>query len=155
MDIGNFKTKLTKLNSRLFIKSDSAKKDGQFRFSGIYYKEPERDKISASSGDRNYAHVSQQKYLNELAAGNLDKFICGTCIDFIPEYDIIDTERSRIVAAGWRSILLRLVSLKLTTMDRARKVFSCPSLGEADFDRASFFEKLNIIRKLAGEKDAE
>jgi len=154
MDIGHFQSQLQKLNSSLYVNKDAAVQSGGFKHSGVYFKLGGPVPLTVSSADRHQASIEQIKYLDALDAGQLDRFLCGTCIDFVPEYDIIDVERMRVIAPGWRSILLRLVQLKVCTLDQARKVFSCSSLGQNDFDRMNFFERIDFIKKHKGATNA-
>lgn len=153
MDIGNFKNKLTKLNPALYVHQDLGRTEGGLRHSAIYYKQPGRTPIKVSKADLQEAHSSQIHYLEALEAGEIDKYMCGVCLDFVPEYDIINTEYVKIIAMGWRSTLLRLVSLKVCTLEKARKVFNCASLGESDYDRANFHGKIAMIKKLDREQE--
>lgn len=146
MYLHDFQHKLRQLNEKLYVKTDQVRKDGVHKIAGIYLKSAGRVQVNAGS-NKGYASVEQQKYLEALERGELDKFICGITLDLIPEYDIIDVERSRIIAPGWRTILLSLIRQNVVNSDKAKKIFSCSSLGEADFDRATFFQKIQIIKE--------
>ena len=51
------------------------------------------------------------------------------------------------MARGWRGVLTELVKRRLVTLDRARSVFGCSSLGETDYDRMSYDEKRFLMKR--------
>lgn len=148
MLIGDFQSKLRKLDPNLYVRTDDVRVlENGLKHAGVYYKQ-KKQAVKSNKVDRLHASSEQQKYLNALEKGELDFYVCGICIDILPEYDIINTNYGRIVSLGWRTVLLRLVEHKITTLEKARKVFNCSSLGESDFDKANFHQKLAIIKKL-------
>lgn len=152
--IGDFNLLIKKLNDRLYVKTDERKEIAEgFWVTGIYYKEPERV-ISRYKNNKNAVHGQHEKYLNALEAGELDKFITGVCLNVVPEYDIFDLAYNRMLAPGWRKIVLKLVQHKLCTLEKARKVFKCSSLGEHDYDKMKFFQRLAWAKK-QGEGEEE
>lgn len=149
----DFQSKLKRLNEDLYVKTDErVKHANDFWLSGIYLKATRQ----TIRGDKNYAgDTAQRKYLEELENGNLDKYICGVCLNHIPEYDIFDFELTRLLASGWRKIVLRLVKMNLCTLAEARKVFNCSALGESTYDKMKFFDRFNWAKKITqGETNA-
>lgn len=149
MLLGDMQSKLKKLNSRLYIKTDERKEHAKgFHVSGIYLKASERVKLRFKN-DKSAVHWKQGKYLEALERGELDRFICGVCLEHVPEYDVFCFVKNNILAPGWRKIVLKLVKYKICTLDQARNVFNRQSLGESDYDKMSFFKRLEWSRKLS------
>ncbi len=67
----------------------------------------------------------------------------------MPEYDIFNLEYTRLAIPGWRTIALRIVEAKAAKLDQVRKAFECQSLGETDYDKKTFFQKLEFAKRLA------
>lgn len=151
MLIGDFTSKLKKLNSKLYVKMDQRQIIRGLGHSGIYLKQAKQAGLSYDTKDRGHHLVN--RYYQELESGQLDKFICGVCLEWIPEFDIYDDEYTKIVIPGWRTTLLRLVQAKAIDLDKAKKVFKCKSLGESDYDKLNFFGKLRFAKKVDGFKD--
>jgi len=150
MILCDLQAKLRKVNDLLYVKTDrvNVTGNGRFKLSGIYLKVPKREQRRFKQ-DSNQIHASHEKYLVALENGELDKFICGVCINHIPEYDIFDFEWSRILAPGWRTIAMKLIGLKLASAEKVKKVFECQSLGEHTYDKLNFFRRLEYAKKLA------
>ena len=148
MLIGDFQNKLKKVNPLLYVQTDKAvlRPEGH-RHSGIYLKNNQRHAMGIARENYGIVNPNHIKYLEALEKGDLDTFICGICIDFIPEYDIFNLEYSRMCIPGWRSIALTLVDKKVTTIAKVRKVFNCKGLGESDYDKMSFFQKLEFAKR--------
>lgn len=148
MLIGDFQNKLKKANPLLYVQTDkSVLRPEGHRHSGIYLKNPKRNQMNVSSEQYGLVSPSHIKYLEALEKGELDTFICGICIDFIPEYDIFNLEYSKMCIPGWRSVALTLVNKKITTLAKVRKAFNCKGLGESDYDKMSFFQKLEFAKR--------
>lgn len=146
----DLQSKLSKLNPALYIKTDERAKNGaDFWISGIYCKNPKRTAKIGTSGSLSEVTIDQQKYLQALHAGELDIFITGVCLNHIPEHDVFDLEKNSMLAPGWRKIALRLVTSKLCTLSRAKKIFNCSSLGEHDYDKMNFISRLRWAKQLA------
>ena len=142
----DFQAKLKRLHPDLYVKTDERTKNGaNFWISGIYLKA--RRQPSKIKADRNLVHAQHEKYLNALESGELDKFVSGVCLNHIPEYDIFDFALTRILAPGWRKLAMRFVAVNICTLERAQKVFNCPSLGESDYDNMNFFKRFNWTKK--------
>jgi hypothetical protein len=149
MYVFDFQKKLQKLNDKLYIKIDERTSIGTGLYStGIYLKRAERAKVNTTSGDKALIYGQQQKYLRALEKGDLDHYIMGVCLNYVPEYDIFDLAREKLLMPGWRSILLQLWRKKIINIEDAKKVFRCKSLGISDWDNLSFFAKM---RKCKGE----
>ncbi len=146
MLIGNFKDRLKRLNPQILIDEENATKLQGLRHAGIYLKAVKQAGLSLDTKGRGHGRV--EKYYAALESGELNKFLCGVCLEWLPEYDIFNAEYTKIAVPGWRTILMQLIQKKVIDRDKARKVFSCPSLGEADYDRMSFFAKMQFAKKI-------
>lgn len=148
MLIGDFQNKLKKVNSLLYVQTDkSVVRPEGHRHSGIYLKNPKRHNMGIAKENYGLVNPNHIKYLEALEKGELDTFICGICIDFIPEYDIFNLEYSRMCVPGWRSVALTLVEKKVATIAKVRKAFNCKGLGESDYDKMSFLQKLEFAKR--------
>jgi hypothetical protein len=148
MLIGDFQNRLKKINPLLYVQTDkSVKRPEGHRHSGIYLKTQKRQAMSVSRDQYGLVNPNHIKYLEAVEKGEFDTFICGICLDFIPEYDIFNLEYSRMCVPGWRSIALILVDKKVATLDKVKKVFNCNGLGESDYDKMSFFQKLEFAKR--------
>jgi|GEM_PF-6721612 len=148
MLISDFQNKIQKINPLLYVQTDKAvtRPEGH-RHSGIYLKNPKRRYMGITRDNYGIVDPKHIKYLDALETGTLDTFICGICLDFIPEYDIFNLEYSRMCIPGWRSIALTLVEKKVATIAKVRKAFNCRGLGESDYDRMSFLQKLEFAKR--------
>ena len=146
MLIGDFKSKLYKLNPRLIVSDAQPVRMNGLYHTGIYEKQVRQNGLSFDT--RGHGDPKAEKYFAALETGQLDRYICGICIEWVPEYDVFNAEYNKVAVPGWRTILMQLVQKKLTTLDKARKVFEVPSLGEADYDRMSFFKKMEFAKKI-------
>lgn len=148
MLIGDFQNRLKKVNPLLYVQTDkSVKRPEGHHHSGIYLKNRSRSAMGVSSESYGSVNTNHIKYLEALEKGELDTFICGICLDFIPEYDIFNLEQSRMCVPGWRSLALTLVNKKVATLEKVRKAFHCKGLGESDYDKMSFFQKLEFAKR--------
>lgn len=151
MLFGDFTHKLRQLDSRIIVKTDQPTKMDGLWHSGIYLQQVRQ--AGLSKGTKGHGTAQQEKFYSELETGQLDKFLCGVCIEWVPEFDIFNAEHTKIAVPGWRTILMRLIQSKLVTKDKARKVFNCQSLGEIDYDRLTFFGKLEFAKRLDNLKE--
>lgn len=150
MLLTDFQHKLRKIDSKLYVKTSvSEKRENGYRFSGLYKKIPHKQQVYIKKTDRNLIHAGHEKFLNAVENGDFDTYVTAVCIDYIPEYDVFNKEYTKLAIKGWRSIALDLVRMKLATLEKVRKVFRCPSLGESDYDKAGFFGKLEIAKKVS------
>jgi len=133
----DFKSKLQRLNPLLYVV------DG-VQVSSIYQRVQKRSDIKSNY---NYLEREAAKLLEAQESGLVDEHICGIPKDFIPEWDEFKLDTGHIVRRGYRSILKILIEKKLCTLERARKVFNCPSLLEADFDRMTIPQKIARIKE--------
>lgn len=146
MFIHDFIAKLKRLNPRLRVDTENAQKIGEYRLAGIYLKNVRQKGLSVDVQGR--GHHKVDRYYQELETGNLDKYLGPVALDHIPEYDVFNAEYSNMAVPGWRTIVLRLVQQKVCSLERARKVFNCAGLGDSDYDRMSFFKKMQYAKKL-------
>ncbi len=145
MLLGDFKHKLKRLNENLYIADEARVMDG-LKHSGIYLKGVRQRGLSWDT--KGQGTSKQEKYYAALESGELDKYMCGVCIEWLPEFDVYNAEYTRIAVPGWRTTLLRLIQSKVVTLDKARKIFECQALGESDYDNMTFFNKLQFAKKI-------
>lgn len=149
MLLTDFKAKLRKLDTRLEIQHEKPQlRENKLKFAPLYFKNPRREYSKIAKSDRNLVHAAHAKYLDALESGVMDTYVTSICLDFIPEYDIFNKEYTKLAIIGWRSVLLILVNKKIISLDKARKVFNCQSLGEHDYDKLGFFDKLEFAKRL-------
>lgn len=142
MYLFDFRAKLKKLNPLLYVYVDDVRRvSGAICTTGIYLRQPKKSKV-VSRGKVNRAEAPLQKLLDDRASGARDAYIGPVGVNYVPEYDMFDLDRERILLPGWRSIVRNLVDKGLCTLDHARKVFKCRSLMESDWDQMSFTRKL-------------
>lgn len=146
MLIIDFTARLSRLNPRLIVRSDQATKRQGLKHAGIYLKEQQQRGLSYDVKGKGPAGI--EKYYAELAAGRLDKYICGVCIEWLPEFDVFNEEYSCVSVPGWRTVLLRLIESKVFKLEDARRIFNCQSLGETDYDKMSIFKKMEFAKRL-------
>ena len=150
MLLTDFQARLRRIDTRLFVKTDRPeKRENGYKFGGLYFKKARREQINVQQSDRNIISAGHAKYLDALERGEFDTFVTAICLDFIPEYDIFNMNYTKLSVMGWRSVALLLVEKKIATLDKVRKIFNCKGLGESDYDRAGFFGKIEIAKRLA------
>jgi len=146
----NLQRRLKQLDTRFYIDSDNAKvRENGLKFAPLYFKKARRGESSVQKSDRNSVSAGHAQYLDALESGVMDTYVTAICLDFIPEYDIFNIEYTKLSVIGWRSLGLMLARMGLAPMDKIKKVFECEGLGESDYDRASFFGKIEIAKRLA------
>lgn len=146
----NLQRRLKQLDPRFYIDTESAKvRENSLRFAPLYFKKARRGESSVQKYDRNIVNAGHAQYLDALESGVMDTYVTAICLDFIPEYDIFNMEYTKLAVIGWRSLGLMLAERKIAPLDRIKKVFECEGLGESDYDKASFFGKLEIAKRLA------
>jgi hypothetical protein len=145
-----FKEKLAKLNKNLYV-DDRARRQirpGTDHYgSGLYCRNAVRTANDTSAAKLNYLDKASRTYIEDSQNGLLPDFLCGIPTGYIPEYDDIDIESGKLLARGWRSILMFLATKRrLISLDKARRVFACGSLGEQTYDHKNFEQKLADLR---------
>lgn len=149
----DFTSRLRQLNGDLYVKTDQVIKMDGLKHSGIYLKMIKQSGLSYDTKGHGAANV--EKFFAARETGQLDKYMCGVCIEWLPEFDIFNADYTKIAVPGWRSTLLRLIQSKAFSLQSARKVFNCSSLGETDYDRMSFFNKMQFAKRIdLGEQNA-
>jgi hypothetical protein len=148
MYLFEFKRKLARLNSKLYINEKNRKevRPGYYT-TGIYLKEAGKHKRGLTDRQMGYADADQRRRLEDDYAGHIDKFLCGCPTEWVSEWDLFDLERNMIIAIGWRSILKQLIRKGAFTLNRARKEFNCSSLMEADYDKLNLGGKLKLVKR--------
>lgn len=148
----DFSSKLQKLNPQLFINTDDKRLvRGDWWTTGIYLKDSGGRKGRSSSAMANVS-TEAQKLLRDTMDGHVNKFVCPCPVNFIPEYDVFYFERHeapKIMAMGWRSILVSLAKRGLVDLGKAKKIFNCSGLGESNYDRSSRTEKIARLEEYA------
>jgi hypothetical protein len=150
MTLMSLQDKLKKVHPELYI--DTARKqvrENGLKFSALYLKRPRKASVGVAQHERNLVNEGHAKYLDALESGQMDIFITSICLDFIPEYDIFNMEYTKLAVLGWRSLGLMLINRKIASAEKVKKAFGCAGLGESDYDRASFFGKIEIAKRLA------
>ena len=149
MILCDFKDKLRQLNDKLYIIDATAVENyGKELISGIWLRNG-RSRGGLSNMDLHYVdNAMARRVIQDGNAGLMDTFICGCNIGETPEYDRFDLDARRMIHMGWRTIVLTLVKRNICTLDRARKVFNCSSLGESDYDKLDFFAKQDFVEKM-------
>ena len=150
MTLMSLQDKLKKVHPELYI--DTARKqvrENGLKFSALYLKRPRKASVGVAQHERNLVNEGHAKYLDALESGQMDIFITSICLDFIPEYDIFNMEYTKLAVLGWRSLGLMLINRKIAPAEKVKKAFGCAGLGESDYDRASFFGKIEIAKRLA------
>lgn len=144
MYIGDFQDKLICLNPLLYVNNEKAQlrmKEHGFLVGGIYL----RKAIQNRSIKKDHWHYADSKkerdFLEASHNGRMDKFVTGLTVNHIPEYDYFDKESGKLLARGYRTILQILISKRLVDGWKAKRVFRCSSLGEADYDRMRLVER--------------
>lgn len=147
-----FKSKLKQLNPHLYVREDAQiARNKEHSATGIYTKNVHRENTKS---DYNYLNADAAQWLEAKETGNTDTFITACPSGWIPEYDTFDIESGRVLAKGWRTIVLHLVKEKHCSLERAQRIFTS-SLGEHTWDRAGFEGRLSIARKAAGWKSVQ
>jgi hypothetical protein len=150
MLLTDLQAKLRRIDTRLYI--DTSKivtRENNLRFAPLYFKKARKSEISVQKADRNSVNAAHAQYLDALERGEMDVYVSAICLDFIPEYDIFNIEYTKLAVLGWRSLGLMLVNQKIAALDKVRKAFHCNGLGESDYDKASYFGKLQMAKRLA------
>jgi hypothetical protein len=101
--------------------------------------------IYRAVGAKNYVDSDTRKFMEMKENGQAGEFICGVS-EWTPEYDRFDAESGTLVMRGWRSLALFLVKKGVCSLERAKRVFG-QSLGETDYDRLNFDQKLRLARE--------
>lgn len=146
----NLQKRLQKIDAKLYIDTDSTQvRENGLKFAPLYLKKARKSEVRVQQSDRNSVNAAHAQYLDALEKGVMDTYVTAICLDFIPEYDIFNMEYTKLAVIGWRSLGLMLAERKIAPLDRIKKVFECEGLGESDYDKASFFGKLEIAKRLA------
>ena len=150
MLVSDLQAKLRKIDTRLYIDNRSiVTKENGLRFAPLYLKKARKSEISVQKTDRNQVSAAHAQYLDALEKGVMDTYVTAICLDFIPEYDIFNMEYTKLAVLGWRSLALMIVRQKLADLSKVKRAFECKGLGESDYERASYFGKLEIAKRLA------
>lgn len=150
MTLMSLQDKLKKISPLFYI--DNARPqihENGLKFAALYMKRPRREAVNVADHQRNSISEGHAKYLDALEKGQMDIFVTSICLDFIPEYDIFNLEYTKLAVLGWRSLGLMLINRNMAPAERVKKAFNCAGLGESDYDRAGFFGKLEIAKRLA------
>jgi hypothetical protein len=136
-------TKLKKLNPLLYLgRTEVDYFNGELGSTGIYLK---RRSIDAQkiANEADHTNFIKKDCITAGAMRNLrdnDEYLGMTTLRHIPEGNQYLPDQS-LWAKGWREIVLAIVKRGHCTLERARRVFECPSLGQSDWDRMSDLQK--------------
>lgn len=131
-----FKSKLRRLNPDLYVREEhTARVDEEWRIASLYVR---RNRLSAVKSNYNYLNSDAAQFLRDAESGALDEHVCGVPANWVPEHDIYN-EEGRLLAAGWRTIIAKLLKRKLTSPDRAKAVFGYVP---CDYDRLSIEQRI-------------
>jgi hypothetical protein len=139
-----FIRRLKKLNRDLYLSSRGNKIDESHVAVGLYLRGGDRDESFYSEHDKNLADSEMRRAVDELQQGARDKYLCAVPAGWVPEYSELSPS-GKILARGWRAIVLILVHKKILDIHRARRVFG-GSLGESDFDRLPYNEQAKRLQ---------
>ena len=133
MDCREFERKLKRLNPKLYVGNLIQHQfNNELLSTGIYFKDENPDKFSG---------------IQELE-NQPDLYLGWITVKHVPEGNWY-SDRGRVIARGWREILLNLASKKYIDLQKARKVFDCPSLGLSDYDKLTQEQKFQKYYKRA------
>jgi hypothetical protein len=125
-----FERKLKKLNQRLYVsRTVNTTYNPELFSSGIYFQNGSELTNLYPKKSLTVSEFEQYREVNETP----DLYVSWCTWRHIPEGTWIAKDES-IIAPGWRQILLKLSAKKYIDLQRARKVFSCPSLGLSTYD---------------------
>lgn len=139
----DFERKLKRLNPELYLGRTVVDYfNGELGSTGIYLKRRDpsgqslaNEVTSAVLGKPGSVSAKDARYLKEA-----DLYLGGVTLKHIPEGNVYNPDQS-LWAKGWREILLNLIASRVVHVERARKVFECPSLGYSDWDNMSDLQK--------------
>lgn len=144
MYISDFQNNLKRLNSLLYVNTEKAQLRMQghgFLVGGIYL----RKAIQHRNIKQDHWHYADSKkereFLEASHTGKMDKFVTGLTVNHIPEFDYFDRETGKLLARGYRTILQIIINKKLVVNSKAKRIFRCSSLGEADYDKLTLVQK--------------
>lgn len=150
MTLMSLQDKLKKISPLLYVDSTRPQvRENGLKFGALYMKRPRKEAVNVAKQNRNLVNEGHAKYLDALETGQMDIYITSICLDFIPEYDIFNMEYTKLAVLGWRSLGLMLIKQKVASAERVKRGLQCAGLGESDYDRASFFGKIEIAKRLA------
>lgn len=147
MYLFDLQAKLKEVDPNLYVKTDHRIEATPGVFSsGIYLKANRRKANAISRSDVGLAGKDVMTRLLDSYTGQLDVYLGGVTLDWIPEYDEFHCESGRLIRKGWRSVALSLVKQGVCSLDKVRKVFGS-SLGEASYDKLTYEQKLYKARQ--------
>jgi len=147
MYLFDLQSKLKRLNNRLIVQTDQPRKI-LFGITSypIVLAFGKRTHRSSNTARYDRLDTDARRYMEMKQSGQAGEYMGGVC-EYVPEYDEFDIESGQLRFRGWRSIAYNLVLRGACTLDRARKVFNCSSLGETDWDKLPSEQKLAWVRR--------
>ena len=118
MEFSTFREKLSRLNRDIYIhKNATFALNKEWGTSGIYLKNRRREKLKNIG-------VLEGAELESARKHNADdsQYIGWTARKWVPEGNKYD-EEGRLIAPGWRSILIKMIKQGLIQRDKAEKIF--------------------------------
>lgn len=146
MYLFDLQAKLRRLNPGLYVRSDVRVQVQPGIYSTALHLNVNRRKVrGVAQGDIALLGSEGAKRLQEHYTGQIDLYLGGVPLDWVPEFDEIDPKTALTIRKGWRSIVLNLVKQNVCSMDRARKYFGS-SLGETRYDKFTYEDKVREVR---------
>ena len=144
MYLFNLQAKLKRVNPQLLILTDQGRDLTQIRSFPLVLRFGSRKLFNPLASG--YVNSEVSKYIAKKESGQAGEYICGVS-DWSPEYDMFDIEKGSLIARGYRSLAKLLADKKVAPLDRIKKIFQVPDLGQTDYDRSSFEKRLEWARK--------
>lgn len=143
----DFLYNLKRCNNRLYVATDAQSvMSSEWKAQGLYVRRrASHDKLE--TGLLAKADDQTRKMIEDQESGQKDEYVMAVPRNWVPEFPVFDQKTGKLLARGWRGILLDLSKRGLLTIDKARRVFGCRSLGETDYDLMTFDEKRFQLKK--------
>lgn len=142
MNALEFETKLKKLNPRLYLgRTLNTTFNPELLSTGIYcrdYNPSERVDLNTLDYE-SLEESSSVRRMNE----SPDGYFSWCTWKHVPEGNQY-TPQGKLLARGWREILLKLASCNLISLHKARRVFNDRSLGESSYDKLNHQQKVDL-----------
>lgn len=148
--IFDFQHKLKKLNPSLFVNDSNANaRDGEWKVLGLYLR-----RTAQSERFTEFQKVmldgDARRYIDAQESGHAAEHVCSVPANWVPERDIFGAD-GKLLAKGWRTIVMNLIARRIVNRERATAVFGT-SLGETAYDRMSFEDRQRDATDQAGNK---
>lgn len=146
MDGYEFELQLQKLNPRLYLGGKCTEDfNPELGSTGIYLRDLRNQDDEALAKQIKTANLKPKAGVSARQAryySTADTYLGGCTLRYVPEGNVYLPDKS-LWAKGWREILLTLAKHKIIDLQKARKIFRCPSLGVSTWDTLSDDAKFN------------